>query len=151
MVTGQWGLFYLVLSGISVLQVPNALFSPPAREYLFPLNQSRIEFELNKKHMWPFSFTNSFSSLPLQCTFYNLCILGCTYMAHLRHHSFIISSCFKIAWATEKQRWWTGKTAGLLLDDTLVKGWEPLSIQSSIVLSIHLSYSFAHLSFNIQN
>lgn len=77
----------------------------------------RAEFELNEKITGPFSFNNSFPSFPLQGTFYNLFIPRCTYRVHLLHHYFIISSCFKIAWATEKQRWWTGKTAGLLLDE----------------------------------
>lgn len=37
---GDWptGLFNLVLSGIFVLQLPNALFRSLALEYLFPLN-----------------------------------------------------------------------------------------------------------------
>lgn len=77
----------------------------------------RAEFALNEKITGPFSSNNSFPSFPLQCIVYNLFIPGCTYRVHLLHHYFIISSCFKIAWATEKQRWWTGKTAGLLLDE----------------------------------
>lgn len=113
---------------------------------------SRTEFELNEKLTKPFSFNNSFPSFLLQCTFYNLFILGWSYTVHLLHHYFIISPCFKIAWATEKQRWWIGKTVGLLLDEGVVKFWGACTYSIIyIVLPIHLSYVFTHLSFNIQN
>lgn len=110
------------------------------------------EFELNEKITSPFSLNNSFPSFLLQRTFHNLFIPGCTYRVHLLHHYFIISSCFKIAWATEKQRWWTGKTAGSCKMRTVVKFWGASTYSViCIVLPTQLLYSFTHFCFNIQN